>query len=1167
MYTVTEWQNLYFNKKLEEQQKKLNEAEQQKASQAAAIASLTEQVHQRDLAIQQIHGSLMFRMMLKLRAIATRLGMRHVLNVLRRIKHGHIHKPAELPVPVASKTPAQRGFDYNHMLSLTEYRFLAYKESRLEHYAALLSEMESPYVRDMVSVILPVYNGDDLLALSIESVLNQTYQNFEFIIVDDGSFDNTPAIVDDYAAKDSRIRIVHQKNQKLPRTLSNGFALAHGEFLTWTSADNIMHPNFLEKLVGEMKAHPQTGMVYANLDLIDEKGAPLTDFEWYADPTAPEVVRLPQCVLELNTYADNYVAAAFMYRASVAHAIGGYSANRYTTEDYDYWMRINECFNLRHTSFDDPIYDYRFHSKSLTSQDKELKISANRYRLMLWDDFRRAFLLRPLTWSFSGFKHTDKLHGDLADILKLAGHTVITSDEERALLCQSDYTATVHVAFDGESADPNQLPVNCYKICVCENPRQVSSNWDCLISVNGVTVNDFIEGHKGWFTFASAQAMFVFLDTRAKSEFLSRMETTVETRPEKEKELSVILTYQGNLNRLRFALLALAEQKLDQRRYEVLVVAPQSCRSEVGDIFDSIWQKKHLDVSLLRFVASETLSQGNGANVGLWAARGRYVAFADADAVCPEDYAQNILLTFQLYPKAVAVCGELYVDQQHEMPELADFQVLADMESYDANGCVAFDVYELMLVGGFTVADDVPGVCVPSGWELTTMGRLFQHGRTIVRTNAVRQILQSEPIPCQEVITARLKNEFNLQVEGLTPFSMWLEEVTACSTQAQARVQEACRKGQDALHDIYLSHAYRVLYDTVLKYFKSRGEVETARERYTRHWADADGTMRGINPLTWLEEQMQGVLEPWVSIIVPVYKVEQYLERCVDSLRNQTLCHIEILLVDDGSPDSCPALCDQYAREDKRIRVIHKKNGGLSDARNAGIDEARGEYFAFVDSDDWVEPDMFEQLLYAVQLCDAQIAECSFDNVYENRTEAETANNGRWVIGDRVFALKCEIEWSFFKSIACAKIYHKSIFADGKRYPVGKYHEDEFFTHRAFYDAQRLVFIDRCLYHYDHTRDDSITGKSFNEKGLDVVEAMRQRCTFFKEKNEIELYHRMLDLYAWTALDRLEKCTLNGIAGSKVELVKSWLRADRLEMKAAGVSLQRLGDMDKVLGR
>lgn len=1155
---MTEWQNLYFNKKLEEQQKKINEVEQQKAIQAAAIATLTEQVHQRDIAIQQIHGSLMFRTMLRVRDVATRLGMRHVLNILRRIKHGRMPQPPMAVPALGAPAPVQHEFDYEHMLSLTEYRFFTYRESRLEHYAALLSEMESSSVKDMVSVILPVYNGDDLVALSIESVLNQTYRNFEFIIVDDGSFDNTPAIVDEYAAKDSRIRVVHQKNQKLPRTLSNGFALARGEFLTWTSADNIMHPDFLQKLVDEMKKHPQTGMIYANLDLIDEKGEPLTDFGWYPDPTAPDVVRLPQCMLELNTYPDNYIAAAFMYRASVAHAIGNYSANRYTTEDYDYWMRINDCFNLRHTSFDAPIYDYRFHSKSLTSQDKELKISANRYRLMLWDDFRRSFLLRPLTWSFSGFKHTDKMHRGLMEALKAAGHTVITDDEERALLCQSDYTATIHVAFDGEQADLDQLPGRCYKVCVCEHPQSVSDHWDCLISMGSVTAEDFVEGHKGWFSFASAQAMFVFLDTRAKNEFLSRMETTVETQRADEKELSVILTYQGNLNRLRFALLALTEQNVEQQRYEVLVVAPQGCRREIQNLFDSIWQKKNLDASLLRFVASEHLGQGNSANVGLWAAYGRYVAFADANAICPEDYVQNILLAFQMYPKAVAVCGELYVDQQREMPEKADFQVVNSMDAYRANGCVAFDIYELMLVGGFTVLDDVQGACVPSGWELTTMGRLFRHGRTAVKTNAVRQILQEEPLLLQDIVAARVKNEFNLQVEGLAPFTMWLEEVEARAVQAEASAQEASRQGKSGLYEVYLAQAYQMLRQTVRTYFKRRCSVETARERYTRHWVDADGSMSEIEPLAWLEEQMHDISLPWVSIVVPVYKVEKYLKRCADSLRGQTLRQIEIILVDDGSPDQCPAMCDQFAEEDSRIRVIHKKNGGLSDARNTGIDVARGEYIGFIDSDDWVEPDMFEQLLYAARLCDAQIAEGSFDNIYPDKTIPETGETGIWAVGDRLYALNCQMDWKYFKCVAWDKLYHKSIFADGKRYPVGKYHEDEFFTHLAFYDAARLVFVDRTLYHYDRTREDSITGEKFSEKGLDVVEAMRMRCAFFHEKKETQLYQRMLDLYCWTALNRLQSCREAGIESPRVAKIRNWLKQDLREMERGGVNQEKL---------
>ena len=103
-------------------------------------------------------------------------------------------------------------------------------------------------------------------------------------------------------------------------------------------------------------------------------------------------------------------------------------------------------------------------------------------------------------------------------------------------------------------------------------------------------------------------------------------------------------------------------------------------------------------------------------------------------------------------------------------------------------------------------------------------------------------------------------------------------------------------------------------------------------------------------------------MEPLISVIVPVYKVELYLRQCVDSLLAQTYSNLEIILVDDGSPDGCPAICDEYARKDSRVRVIHKPNGGLSDARNVGLDAARGEYIGFIDSDDWVMPDMYEYL-------------------------------------------------------------------------------------------------------------------------------------------------------------------------------------------------------------
>ena len=127
-----------------------------------------------------------------------------------------------------------------------------------------------------------------------------------------------------------------------------------------------------------------------------------------------------------------------------------------------------------------------------------------------------------------------------------------------------------------------------------------------------------------------------------------------------------------------------------------------------------------------------------------------------------------------------------------------------------------------------------------------------------------------------------------------------------------------------------------------------------------------------------------------ISVIVPVYKVEPYLDRCVQSVVNQTYPNLEIILVDDGSPDQCPVMCDTWAKKDPRIRVIHKKNGGLSDARNAGMAAASGEYISFVDSDDWIAPEMLERLVKALERDDSDIAACAVEMVWEDGRENKT---------------------------------------------------------------------------------------------------------------------------------------------------------------------------------
>ncbi|NFG60722.1 glycosyltransferase [Clostridium sp. CMCC3677] len=280
-----------------------------------------------------------------------------------------------------------------------------------------------------------------------------------------------------------------------------------------------------------------------------------------------------------------------------------------------------------------------------------------------------------------------------------------------------------------------------------------------------------------------------------------------------------------------------------------------------------------------------------------------------------------------------------------------------------------------------------------------------------------------------------------------------------------------------------------------------------------------------------------------VSVIVPIYKVEKYLIRCVESIQKQTYKNLEIILVDDGSPDSCGKMCDELAEKDKRIKVIHKVNGGLSDARNVGIEVAKGEYLVFVDSDDWLDLDMIELLYNLCEQRDAEIAECSYRNLYMDGIIEETRCTAEIIEADSLLALEGMLDWKYFKPVAWNKLYKKSVFKD-VRYPKGKIHEDEFTTYKYIYNANKIVYVDVSKYNYDRRRVDSITGEDFREANLYASLAFRERLDFFKEHNIKSLQNKMINIYCWHALEALYNCYLNNISGKLVDQVKNLLLSD-----------------------
>ena len=235
-----------------------------------------------------------------------------------------------------------------------------------------------------------------------------------------------------------------------------------------------------------------------------------------------------------------------------------------------------------------------------------------------------------------------------------------------------------------------------------------------------------------------------------------------------------------------------------------------------------------------------------------------------------------------------------------------------------------------------------------------------------------------------------------------------------------------------------------------------------------------------------------------ISVIVPVYKVEAYLHRCVDSVLKQTYRELELILVDDGSPDGCPGICDAYEAADNRVRVVHKANGGLSDARNAGMRIAQGEYIAFVDSDDWVAQDYLETMLEALRRSGSDICECGVQKAYDYPAPEDCGIQEEMTVYDTVEALRRLILDRELKQHVWNKLYKCACLYDIP-FAVGKTNEDEFWTYQVFGKAERVVKMDRVLYYY-FQRPGSIMSSGYSIRRLDALEAKQARQEYIESR-------------------------------------------------------------------
>jgi len=291
-----------------------------------------------------------------------------------------------------------------------------------------------------------------------------------------------------------------------------------------------------------------------------------------------------------------------------------------------------------------------------------------------------------------------------------------------------------------------------------------------------------------------------------------------------------------------------------------------------------------------------------------------------------------------------------------------------------------------------------------------------------------------------------------------------------------------------------------------------------------------------------------------VAVIIPVYNVEKYLSRCVESVLAQTYRELIVILVDDGSLDNCPSLCDKYASEDSRVFVIHQENGGLSAARNAGLDwvmtHANVEWISFVDSDDWIHPEMIDRLLKANLYNKTNISCCPYKQTNKYDTPLGIANDNVNVLSTELFYVEKHVE----ATIACAKLYSLKLF-QSIRFPQRKLHEDEFTTYKVLFSQEKISYVCEPMYFY-FINECGITKSAWTPRRMDALEAIQAQIVYFRQNNLIKALRCSSMAYLFNLAKQLEEVTPD--YSSEKKYLRTELRHSIWKLrKLSGLSFRR----------
>ncbi len=294
-------------------------------------------------------------------------------------------------------------------------------------------------------------------------------------------------------------------------------------------------------------------------------------------------------------------------------------------------------------------------------------------------------------------------------------------------------------------------------------------------------------------------------------------------------------------------------------------------------------------------------------------------------------------------------------------------------------------------------------------------------------------------------------------------------------------------------------------------------------------------------------------MNPLISVVVPVYNVERYLDRCIESIVGQTYKNLEIILVDDGSPDNCGTVCDEWAEKDARIKVFHKENGGLSDARNYGVSYSNGDYITFIDSDDYILPNYIEYLFTNLTNTQSDISCCDFEVVYSKNPELSfdqtvNKNETKLLTGREACFNLHDYSVNVYYVIAPCKLYKKNL-VKNHPFPKGMLHEDEATTYKIFFESEKICVGTKKLYAYFQNSSGIMHNKT-QKNYDDLFYILKTRAEFFEQHGDRELESVAWDyLTSFLIYSHLDSNKRFGTSVLKLALKKSFKQNTSIKTK------------------